>query len=380
MTTLVTRASKGSELTHGELDANFDRDVDIKTTTYSALVSDNRTTLECNHASTPFTITLGDAATMAAADTGDYEVTVANIGAAAVTVARAGSDTIDEGSDSIVLQKGSSVTLKVNAATDGYNSIARGLGGLTPDVAELNYVNGVTSAIQTQLDAKSPIANPTFTGEIGIGSVNVSETELGILEGATATTAELNILDGVTSTAAELNILDGVTATTAELNSLDVSARAVSGWISGNVVHVENDVGADSTAFDIDAVIAAGWESVGPTGSSATNIWTGMNDIPSGAKAVILKIYNFVSGQTDTDTYTSILYARVTGSSTATGFQTQISEVDFINRSGLTERASAMSSGIIIPLDGSLRFDLYRAITGTSAFPTVSAHLVGWIE
>jgi hypothetical protein len=45
---------------------------------------------------------------------------------------------------------------------------------------ELGYVNGVTSAIQTQLDAKAPIANPTFTGTVagitksmvGLGSVN----------------------------------------------------------------------------------------------------------------------------------------------------------------------------------------------------------------
>lgn len=145
MTTMRTRASKGSELTHGELDANFDRDVDVKTTTYAALVSDNRTTLECNHASTPFTVTLGDAATMAAAETGDYEVTIANIGAAAVTVARAGTDTIDGVATSIVLAQYSSVTLKVNAATDGYNSIGRGLGGLTSTVAELNILDGVTS-------------------------------------------------------------------------------------------------------------------------------------------------------------------------------------------------------------------------------------------
>jgi len=68
MTTMRTRASKGSELTHGELDANFVRDVDIKAATYSALVSDNRTTLECNHATVAFTVTLGDAATMAAAE------------------------------------------------------------------------------------------------------------------------------------------------------------------------------------------------------------------------------------------------------------------------------------------------------------------------
>ena len=46
---------------------------------------------------------------------------------------------------------------------------------------------------------KAPIADPTFTGEIGIGAVNVSETELGILEGATLTTTELNYVDGVTS-------------------------------------------------------------------------------------------------------------------------------------------------------------------------------------
>ena len=45
----------------------------------------------------------------------------------------------------------------------------------------------------------APIADPTFTGEIGIGAVNVSETELGILEGATLTTTELNYVDGVTS-------------------------------------------------------------------------------------------------------------------------------------------------------------------------------------
>ena len=35
---------------------------------------------------------------------------------------------------------------------------------VTSTAAELNYVDGVTSNIQTQLDAKAPTANPTFTG------------------------------------------------------------------------------------------------------------------------------------------------------------------------------------------------------------------------
>lgn len=37
-------------------------------------------------------------------------------------------------------------------------------GAVTPTHTELNYVDGVTSAIQTQLDAKAPLASPAFTG------------------------------------------------------------------------------------------------------------------------------------------------------------------------------------------------------------------------
>ena len=35
-----------------------------------------------------------------------------------------------------------------------------------------------------EMALKAVITDPTFIGEIGIGSVNVSETELGLLEGA----------------------------------------------------------------------------------------------------------------------------------------------------------------------------------------------------
>ncbi|WP_457321628.1 hypothetical protein [Roseateles sp. P5_E11] len=37
-------------------------------------------------------------------------------------------------------------------------------GPMTASHTELNYMVGVTSLVQTQLDAKSPIASPTFTG------------------------------------------------------------------------------------------------------------------------------------------------------------------------------------------------------------------------
>ena len=38
---------------------------------------------------------------------------------------------------------------------------------ITASATELNYVDGVTSSIQTQLDAKAPTASPTFTGTVG---------------------------------------------------------------------------------------------------------------------------------------------------------------------------------------------------------------------
>lgn len=44
------------------------------------------------------------------------------------------------------------------------------LDGLTASTAELNYTDGVTSAIQTQLNAKAPLASPDFTGPVGIGA------------------------------------------------------------------------------------------------------------------------------------------------------------------------------------------------------------------
>jgi len=73
--------------------------------------------------------------------------------------------------------------------------------GLINDSAGDGDTNAVWSAnkLFDEFALKSTIADPTFTGEIGIGSVNVSETELGILEGATLTTTEINYVDGVTS-------------------------------------------------------------------------------------------------------------------------------------------------------------------------------------
>jgi hypothetical protein len=87
------------------------------------------------------------------------------------------------------VQASSSDLLNVTATSTELNV----LDGITASTAELNYVTGVTSGIQAQLNTKSPIASPTFTGTVTIPSLTLGGTAI------TATGTELNYVDGVTS-------------------------------------------------------------------------------------------------------------------------------------------------------------------------------------
>jgi hypothetical protein len=88
-------------------------------------------------------------------------------------------DGVNQGDDHIRLLKSTVKATFPNVA-----------GAVTPTHTELNYVDGVTSAIQTQLDAKAPSASPTFTGTVTLPST----TSIG-----TITSTELGYVDGVTS-------------------------------------------------------------------------------------------------------------------------------------------------------------------------------------
>ena len=78
------------------------------------------------------------------------------------------------------------------ASHDGSNGLKLGGTLVTATAAELNFMDGVTSAVQTQLDAK------------GTGTVSAL-SDLSI----TATAAELNIMDGSATTQATVTLADG---------------------------------------------------------------------------------------------------------------------------------------------------------------------------
>lgn len=85
---------------------------------------------------------------------------------------------------------GTTINTALDTIVDGVNgasgTIAPDLSTLTIDgtdvtatAAELNYMDGVTSNVQTQLDAKAPLASPTFTGTATIPTANVTTVDLG---------------------------------------------------------------------------------------------------------------------------------------------------------------------------------------------------------
>jgi len=152
-----------------------------------------------------------------------------------------------------------------------------------------------------------------------------------------------------------------------------------SGFIGGVETHIENDTGAVATSFDVAVGLTINtWESIGPSGSIADNIWVGMDDIPVNAKTVILKIYNRILGNTNGDSYKGYLWARKTGSITGQTVVTQIALDTFTNRSGVSQEGSSMNLAYV-PLDSSLRFDLRYSSTGTSPTSDITIMVVGWV-
>ena len=67
------------------------------------------------------------------------------------------------------------VTIPTAAVTTA-NVTTFTLGGttITATGAELNYMDGVTSNVQTQLDAKAPLASPTFTGTVDVSGATLT--------------------------------------------------------------------------------------------------------------------------------------------------------------------------------------------------------------
>ncbi|SVC19002.1 uncharacterized protein METZ01_LOCUS271856, partial [marine metagenome] len=117
-------------------------------------------------------------------------------------------------------------------------------------------------------------AGVTVVGNIVIGSADINEAELEILDGATASTDELNIMDGSATTQATvtLDATDGVV-----ISDGDVMKQALvsdfATYISTNITNgtvVEDDLADDAVTLAKMAAITQGSFIVGGAGNAPT--------------------------------------------------------------------------------------------------------------
>ncbi len=134
--------------------------------------------------------------------------------------------------------------------------------GITATASELNYVDGVTSNVQTQLDTKSPLSSPTFTGTLTAPIINASsDLKIGG-ETVAATVTELNYLSGVTSSVQTQ--LDALQASDTDLSAIAALTPSDNTFIVGNGTSWVAETGAtvreslgltigtDVQAYDVD--------------------------------------------------------------------------------------------------------------------------------
>lgn len=124
--------------------------------------------------------------------------------------------------------------------------------GINATAAELNYVSGVTSSIQTQIDSKAPVASPTFTG---------TATATAFAGDGSALTG-IQALPSQTGNADKFLTTDGTNASWAESGGAWKKLQTITA--SGDAV-VEIDFSAESSSYKVFKVVLIDVTSNGAT-------------------------------------------------------------------------------------------------------------------
>ena len=183
-----------------------------------------------------------------------------------------------------------------------------------------------------------PVANPTFTGTLTVGSAAITEAELEILDGATVTTTELNLLDALDRGSILYGNASGVTTvlgqggadTVLTSDGTDISWAAAAGGsitaLSGNAENRIPAFGSTTTVLDGDADFT--WDGnkllVG-NGTASTKITKGASfDMDGNADTVMEwrstgRITHGMTGILDTNTFGAVQFVSGANSPNAGG-------------------------------------------------------------
>ena len=128
------------------------------------------------------------------------------------------TDTIGSYVESLVA--GTGVTLSDNSGEGATPTVAVDTSIIQARVAdvsdtEIGYLNGVTSAIQTQIDTKAPIASPTFTGTVTVPTPeNNTDASTKLYVDSTASTTASTASTALSNHEADTTNIHGIADTT----------------------------------------------------------------------------------------------------------------------------------------------------------------------
>ena len=144
---------------------------------------------------------------------------------------------------------------------------------------------------------------------------------------------------------------------------------AISGYLSANSFYITDNT--NSSAFSISSAMSElSWESVGPTGSGATNIWTALDDLP--LETSFIEVLCDMFDSSGGSTLSISVYSRKNGESDAFDSSTEIANI----RASSTLVTLTSLTPAKIPLSSSNVFDIgYNTNTGSG---TASIYLRGF--
>ena len=152
---------------------------------------------------------------------------------------------------------------------------------------------------------------------------------------------------------------------------------AASGFHNGLETHVVDDGLISGSFFDIDLNIASTtFETVGPTGSGATNIWASLDVVPTTAKALIFRVTN-TSQSSGAGAVVSSVHMSKGSASPGINNDSIVNSVDF-TAAGSGEYGSSVSPFVVVAVDSDLIIKIgWNASGGTYES---GARLIGYLK
>ena len=202
------------------------------------------------------------------------------------------TDTIGSFVQSLVA--GTGVTLSNNSGENATPTIAVNTSVIQARVAdvsdtEIGYLNGVTSAIQTQIDTKAPLASPTFTGTVTVPTpVSNTDASTKVYVDSTASTTASNAATALTNHEADTTNIHGI-ADTSILVTTTGTQTLTNKTITTPAGLVKGDVGlgnVDNTSDANKPVSTAGQTALDLKANLASPTFTGTVVLPDNTVAL----------------------------------------------------------------------------------------------